>query len=332
VSNLLLHAGVSLLSLLFVQRLARRGPGTAAAFSSGPAVPAFFALVLFAVFPRRVETVAWISCRPDLLAALFAITAALLYVKALADESHWLAVPAGLLWFASLLSKESAILMPLALWPVAPKVGKARWPTFNDRLLYLPGIGMACLLAAAFATIPARWLAVAGTTAAIVCGVWTAAFAHRWHVAGALSQDLIRQLAVQLSAEQRRNVGVHLAAVPDSYGGAYMLRTAIPHALYVAGVRDVPRVVVLTRYLLVDLDAAPVEALQTETEHLRLNGCRGRPELLVETEPSLPILQRSPEVSADRYGRYAAVEFAPPRGTVPLMATHGNGSTCCRRA
>ena len=434
-TNLLLHAGVSLLSLLFVQRLARRSLDTLACRSAA-AVPAFFALVLFAAFPRRVEAVAWIACRPDLLAAFFAIAAALLYVHALDAERGWLAAPAALVWFASLLSKESAILLPLALWPIAPKAGRTRWEaltpfavvlvlylalrhgalgawvggygvdalrpsagallravrqtaylmlppievadrspwlaaatgaaalamlawlafrtgrvwrtplvlvgaawivsaivpvaalpvslaaTFNDRLLYFPGIGMACLLTAAFATVPARRLVIAGTTAAILCGGWTAVFAHRWHVAGALSQDLVRQLATRVSAGHRESRDpLYLAAVPDSYGGAYMLRTAIPAALQLAGVKQVPRVVVLTRYFLENPEAAPVEARRTEPERLRLSGCRGRPEIFIDGEPSLPILQRSPALSADRYGRVSIVEFSLPAGTVPLIAT-----------
>src|SRR5204862_452221 len=81
---------------------------------------------------------------------------------------------------------------------------------------------------AALATVPARRLMIAGTTAAILCGAWTTVFAHRWHLAGTLSQDLIRQLAVRLSAGARENgTPLYLAAVLDSYGGAYMLRTAL---------------------------------------------------------------------------------------------------------
>jgi hypothetical protein len=435
-TNLLLHAGICLLSLLFVQRLARRGMDTVESFTSAPALPAFVALVLFAVFPRRVEAVAWIACRPDLLATLFAVAAALVYVRALDSASRWLSASAGLLWFASLLSKESAILMPFALWPIAPHAGRTRWRAFppfvvafvlylllrrsalgmwvggygvgtlrpspvallravrhaaylllppieaadhspwlaaatgvvalamlaavvfrvrlgwrtplvrvgavwvaaailpiaalpvslastlNDRLLYFPGIGMACLLTAAFAKLPARRLVLAGGTAAVLCGLWTMVFAHRWHVAGTLSHDLIQQLAVRVSTGTMANDDVvHLAAVPDSYGGAYMLRTAVPEALHVAGVRNGPRVTVLTRYFLETPDAAPIEAQLTDPAHLRLRGCRDKPALLIDAEPSLPILQRSGAVSADRYGRYADVEFSIPPRTVLLVAT-----------
>jgi hypothetical protein len=80
-------------------------------------------------------------------------------------------------------------------------------------------------------------------------------------------------------------------------------------------------VVVLTRYFLEDPDAAPVEAQEPEPDVLRLSGCLGQPALLVDPEPSLPIRHRSPPISADRYARYARVEFSLPRGTVPLMAT-----------
>jgi hypothetical protein len=193
--------------------------------------------------------------------------------------------------------------------------------TFNDRLLYLPGIGMACLLTAVFATLPMRRLVVVGTMTAVVCVVWTTVFAHRWHVAGAVSHDLIRQLAVRVSTGLENVPAVHLAAVPDSYGGAYMLRTGIPEALQVAGLRTVPRVVVLTRYFLEDPDAAPIEALASEPQRLDLRGCRAAPELLVDPEPALPVLHRSPPVSTDRYGRYARVEFANPPGAVVLLGT-----------
>lgn len=103
--NVLLHAATSVAVFALARRLAPEGRGLLAAV---------LAAVAFAVFPRRVEAVAWVSCRPDLLATLLVVLAA----RAACESSAAARVATVTLWTASLLSKESTALMPVALLAV----------------------------------------------------------------------------------------------------------------------------------------------------------------------------------------------------------------------
>jgi hypothetical protein len=423
-TNLLLHAGVCALTFVLVLHL--RG-----IHDAGSQLATLFAVLCFTVFPRRVEPVAWIACRPDLLATLFAVAAAIVYVRAVQRDrvrpvSAW---SAALLWFCSLLSKESAVLLPLALFvmPPASRPSDARWrwtvlvpfavtlaiylvlrrsalgmwvggygvdqfrtsplslvravrhvaylvlppieaadggswmamlagggallalmvlawatrpfwntpvlrvglgwmivtivpiaafpvslaTTFNDRLLYLPGVGMACVLAAALSRIRVRPLVAMGVAATLTSCAWTATLAHHWHVAGMLSEQLIQQLAAAVSSlPSAPDDTIHLAAVPDSHHGAYMLRTAIPEALHVAGLRRLPRIVVLTRYFVERPETSPVTGQWTDDTHLRIASRDGRPALLLDHTPA-----SVGTTGADRYGRCISVDYELSRNS-----------------
>lgn len=124
------------------------------------------AAVLFAVHPIHAEAVAGVSNREDLLATFFVLACLLVGRRALRNGLAWL-VPLGLLYGLGLLSKESAVAMPLLLaltvacfpswrpptarrgravgWTVAVLVlVTAGWATFQLRLGYpslLPGAG-----------------------------------------------------------------------------------------------------------------------------------------------------------------------------------------------
>ncbi|MFN7975649.1 MAG: tetratricopeptide repeat protein [Acidobacteriota bacterium] len=98
VTNLLLHACSTLLGYTLLRRL-------------GAAVQAaLIAAFLFAVHPVHVESVAWISGRTDLLASTLAIAALLCAASPRFAIAFALA---PVLFFASLLSKESCALLPL---------------------------------------------------------------------------------------------------------------------------------------------------------------------------------------------------------------------------
>lgn len=103
-TNLLLHLAVTL-SLFWVCRLLFREP-----------LLAFLAGLVFALHPVHTESVAFISGRTDLFAALFFLLGFGLYVRARA-ETRWGWPDAGaLLAFAlALLSKEVAVTFPLVL-------------------------------------------------------------------------------------------------------------------------------------------------------------------------------------------------------------------------
>jgi len=71
--NLLLHLGAAaLVFVLLVDLVGRTRPGICASF---------FASLLWAVHPQRVETVAWLSCRKELLATFWTLVAVLAWLR-----------------------------------------------------------------------------------------------------------------------------------------------------------------------------------------------------------------------------------------------------------
>ncbi len=101
VANLVLHAVCSLLVLALLVRIL-------------PVAGAFAGTLLFAAHPIHAEAVATIYGQQDLLAALFALAAALAVTAH--PSAGVLSVPVvlgGCFWLLSLLSKEQAILLPL---------------------------------------------------------------------------------------------------------------------------------------------------------------------------------------------------------------------------
>ena len=116
--NLLFHA-VSAVLFYFA---ARRLIGEAGAAMGDPALStgAAFAALLFAVHPLRVESVAWVTERRDVLSGLFFLLAVLAYLEAVERgravrlDGRWRAVSLGL-FAAALLSKASTMMLPAAL-------------------------------------------------------------------------------------------------------------------------------------------------------------------------------------------------------------------------
>lgn len=107
-TNVLLHAGVCLAMLALMRR------------AGGSLVAAAIGAALFAVHPMHAEVVAWPSARPDLLMALFAVCAAIVYLGAPVERGpsfgRFLAV--GALIMLSLFAKESGVAAPVLLGAV----------------------------------------------------------------------------------------------------------------------------------------------------------------------------------------------------------------------
>ena len=101
--NILIHACVTLLVFLVVKEVSSR-LGIAA-----------FCSLLFAVHPVHVEPVAWISAAPELLMSLFALTAFWLYLKYRKTGCTLFLALTSVLYFLALLSKETALALPLVV-------------------------------------------------------------------------------------------------------------------------------------------------------------------------------------------------------------------------
>jgi hypothetical protein len=77
---------------------------------------ALVAALMFALAPKAAPiAVMWISARSEILMALFVIGAALLWVRWLRGSEGWLLMAVAASFAAALLSKEGAVLLPVAL-------------------------------------------------------------------------------------------------------------------------------------------------------------------------------------------------------------------------
>lgn len=96
--------------------------------------PALFAALLFALHPVHVEAVAWVSSSNELLAGLFGVLFFLAYVRLRRSGGISSAVLTCVTLILALLSKETAIVLPLLalLWEALPAPGRVlarlRWP------------------------------------------------------------------------------------------------------------------------------------------------------------------------------------------------------------
>jgi Flp pilus assembly protein TadD len=119
--NLLLHAANATLVYLIARRLfaAARGSDSPIGDTTGPImVASAFAALVWSVHPLRVESVAWITERRDVLCGLFFLLAVLAYLKGLAQGSSlrpvWQALSLAA-FAAALLSKAAAMPLPAVL-------------------------------------------------------------------------------------------------------------------------------------------------------------------------------------------------------------------------
>jgi len=102
--NLLLHLANTLLVFALLRGLARRW-----AFTS---LPVLVGVVLFALHPLQVHTVAWISGGRDLLAATFALSSVAVYFGWRNPSGFALATA---LFLCSMLSKPGTVVLPLVI-------------------------------------------------------------------------------------------------------------------------------------------------------------------------------------------------------------------------
>src|SRR5438132_10554539 len=110
-TNLLLHAANAVVFFFIVHRiltLALPGP---AKRGHALAVAAGFAALVFAIHPLRVESVAWVTERRDVLSGLFYLSAILIYLRACEGGTrgrgwYWLSVAAVV---GALLSKSMVV-------------------------------------------------------------------------------------------------------------------------------------------------------------------------------------------------------------------------------
>lgn len=173
--NAVLHAlNACLLALLF----RALGMGSVVAFGCA---------LLFAVHPLRVEPVAWIAERKDLLASLFGFTALLLWVQGRQRNlllRCWLAV---LFLLFSLLSKPMFVTLPcvwmlLEYWPT--KRAQPWWKLRSSDAPLFAGLALSVLFSALTVWAQAGYGAMQGLEARpLTDRIATALDAYRWYLA-----------------------------------------------------------------------------------------------------------------------------------------------------
>lgn len=114
-TSILFHAANAAIVYLIAWRLLRAAaPATAHAAMVAAAV---VAALFFSVHPLRVESVAWITERRDVVSGLFFLLAVLAYLRAWdpgSRTSRWLAISVGCFQFG-VLSKSIVVTLPIVL-------------------------------------------------------------------------------------------------------------------------------------------------------------------------------------------------------------------------
>src|SRR2546427_480108 len=157
-TSLLLHAVNAVVFFLVVRRLLTRALPGPAERGHALAVAAGFAALVFAIHPLRVESVAWVTERRDVLSGLFYLSAILIYLWACEGGArgrgwYWLSVAVFVL---ALLSKSMVVNLPVVLlilnaYPLRRLGGALGWWSEPARRVYVEKIPFVLLAAAASA-------------------------------------------------------------------------------------------------------------------------------------------------------------------------------------
>lgn len=164
-TNVVLHAAGAVMLASLAARLARLALGpTVDERPADLALAAGVAALLFAIHPLRVESVAWVTERRDVLSGLLAFVATWCYLSSITDTAHprrWyllslIAFAAGLLSKATVLTLP-ALLLLLEVYPLRRLPAEGGWRGPEARRLLLRLLPFA-LLSAASALVSVRAL------------------------------------------------------------------------------------------------------------------------------------------------------------------------------
>src|SRR5213596_914811 len=157
-TNLLLHATHAVVFFFVVRRILTRALPSLSERGHALAVSAGVAALVFAIHPLRVESVACVTERRDVLSGLFYLLTILLYLRACEREArgrgrYWLSVA---MFGCALLSKSMVVNLPVVLvildvYPLRRLGGSIGWRSEPARRVYVEKIPFVLLAAAASA-------------------------------------------------------------------------------------------------------------------------------------------------------------------------------------
>src|SRR3989475_7114580 len=156
-TNLLLHAANAVLFYFVAFRILGLGlPDPGDRRQADLVLSAGFAALVFAIHPLRVESVAWVTERRDVLSGLFYLSAILIYLRTCERGErgrgwYWAAVG---LFACALLSKSMVVNLPVVLlildvYPLRRLGGSIGWWSEPARRGYVEKIPFVLLAAAA---------------------------------------------------------------------------------------------------------------------------------------------------------------------------------------
>src|SRR5213594_3351562 len=157
-TSLLLHAANAVVFFVVVRRILTRALPGPSERGHALAVSAGFAALVFAIHPLRVESVAWVTERRDVLSGLFYLSAILIYLRTCERGErgrgwYWAAVGS---FACALLSKSMVVNLPIVLlildvYPLRRLGGAIGWWSEPARRVYVEKIPFVLLAAAAAA-------------------------------------------------------------------------------------------------------------------------------------------------------------------------------------
>src|SRR5712692_7544996 len=157
-TNLLLHAANAVVFFFVVRRILTRALPSPSERGHALAVSAGFAALVFAIHPLRVESVAWVTERRDVLSGLFYVLTIVMYLRACERGTrgrgwYWLSVA---VFVCALLSKSMVVNLPVVLlildvYPLRRLGGDIGWSSEAARRVYAEKIPFVLLAAAASA-------------------------------------------------------------------------------------------------------------------------------------------------------------------------------------
>jgi Flp pilus assembly protein TadD len=281
VTNVVLHAANAALLVAIARRLfSWNEPGDTR--SEPVAIASVVAALFFSLHPLRVESVAWITERRDVLSLCFMLASVLFYLKAAREPRLGRAYAISLAAFvAALLSKATTVTLPAALllinvYPLRRIGGAAGWKSEPARRVFRE-------LAPFFVL---SIVAGIGSVVALTPGP---------------QLGLLEKLAV------------------SCYGLAfYLLKTIVPYAL--SPLYELPPHVdpMAARFLVSSALVIAIVVVVWRTREKWPAAAAAFAAFLVMTLPLLGIVQNGPQIAADRYTYHSAAALSLLVGAVLL--------------
>src|SRR2546422_787483 len=280
-TSLLLHAASAVVFYFVVVRILTLALPRLADRGHALVASAGFAALVFAIHPLRVESVAWVTERRDVLSGLFYLLTLLTYLRSCErpELGRWWYGLSVALFGCALLSKSMAVSLPVVLlilevYPLRRLGGSLGWASASARRVYLE-------------KIPFVLLAAAASARALLGQLWSSA---RVSVAPLSALDRLAVSAYGLSFYLWKTV-VPLNLSPLSMLPRTVNPAATPFIVSYGGVLAVTAIALALRRRWPGLPAAWLA-------------------YVVVLLPVLGIAQSGPQIAADRYTYLAALGWA----------------------